>query len=60
MLYVLQYLAVIAAFLLPWGVLGSIQAKKDGDQKKLKLYGILAAVSIAVVGATVALGLGLN
>lgn len=60
MLYVLQYLAVICAFLLPWGVLGSIQAKKDGDAKKLKIYGILAAVSIVVVGATVVLAFGLN
>ena len=56
----MQYLAVICAFLLPWGVLGSIQAKKDGDPKKLKIYGILAAVSIVVVGVTVALGLWLN
>ena len=60
MLYVLQYLAVICAFLLPWGVLGSIQAKKDGDPKKLKIYGILAAVSIVVVGVTVAWAFGLN
>ena len=60
MLYILQYLSVICAFLLPWGVLGSVQAKKDGDSRKLKLYGILAAVSLIVVGTTVALAFSLN
>jgi len=60
MLYILQYLSVICAFLLPWGVLGSVQAKKDGDNRKLKLYGILAAVSLIVVGTTVALAFSLN
>ncbi|MBE6598368.1 MAG: hypothetical protein E7638_02875 [Ruminococcaceae bacterium] len=60
MLYVLQYLAVICAFLLPWGILGSIHAKKDGDGRKLKIYAVLAVVSIVVVGATVALAFALN
>ncbi len=60
MLYVLQYLAVISAFLLPWGVLGFFQARKDGDGKKQKLYGILAAVTAVVVGLTVALVFSLS
>lgn len=60
MLYILQYLSIICAFLLPWGVLCSVQAKKNGDGRKLKIYGILAAVSIAVVGITVMLAFVLN
>ena len=60
MLYLLQYLSIICAFVLPWGILGSYQAKKDGDGRKLKIYGILAAVSIVVVGITVTLAFVLN
>lgn len=60
MLYILQYLSIICAFLLPWGILGFIQAKKDGSAKKRKLYGILAAVSVVVIGITVTLAFALN
>lgn len=53
MLYILQYLAVICAFLLPWGVLGSIQAKKDSNPAKFRIYIILLAVSVIILGAVI-------
>ncbi len=60
MLYVLQYVAVICAFLLPWGILGFVDARKAGNLRKQRVYGILALVTVAVVGVTVGLAFALK
>lgn len=60
MLHVLQYLSIACAFLLPWGVFGSVEAYRAGERKKFRRSGLLALVSLGVIGLTVGVAFALH
>ena len=55
MLYVLQYLAIFAAFALPFTIGGTVHFTKTGERKKQTLCIVILAVSVLVLAAVVAI-----
>ncbi len=60
MLYVLQYLALIAAFALPWCIGGSVRFHKSGDRKKFMLCIAIGAISAIIITLTVVIAFSIN
>ncbi|MBQ4354521.1 MAG: hypothetical protein IJC71_06475 [Clostridia bacterium] len=46
MLTVLQYLALLAAFFLPWTIGGMVKFQKQGDAKKRNLCALFCGVCV--------------
>lgn len=60
MLNILQYLSLIAAFIVPW-MLGSIvKFAKLGDKKKVTVISVVLAVCILVIALCVTLAFKLS
>lgn len=53
MLEILQYLALIAAFLLPWMVGSTVKFAKAGERKKLTVTSAVLALCVLVIGVCV-------
>ena len=53
MLKVLQYLALISAFFLPWTVGGIFRYRRETDKKKLRISLAACAACVAVILLTV-------
>lgn len=60
MLEILQYLALLAAFFIPWTIGGAVKCHKEGDAKKRNLCVIFTAVCAVVVTLTLVIAFGLN
>lgn len=58
MLYLLQYLAIFAAFALPFLIGGIVHFTKTGERKKQTLCIAILAVSVLILAATVTIAFG--
>ena len=60
MLKVAQFLAIGAAFFLPWLVGTMISAFKSGDRRKMTRFGIICFADVVFLAACIALAFALN
>lgn len=60
MLNILQYLSLIAAFIVPWMIGSIVKFAKLGDKKKVTVISVVLAVCILVIALCVALAYKLN
>lgn len=58
MLYVLQYLAIIAAFALPFLIGGIVRFAKSGERRKLTLCIVLLAAAVVSLALTLMIAFG--
>lgn len=58
MLFALQYLAIFAAFALPFLIGGIVHFTKSGEQRKQRLCIVLLAVSVLIFAAVLAIAFG--
>lgn len=56
----MQYLAIIAAFMLPWTVGGIVKFARNGDRKRLTIAGVLCAVMVLILAFVVYIAFGIN
>ncbi len=55
MLYLLQYLAIIAAFALPFFIGGIVRFRKSGERRKMTFCIVFLAVSAVILAASLAI-----
>mgnify|MGYP004510068577 CR=1 FL=1 len=60
MLYILQYLSLIAAFIVPWMIGSIVKFAKLGDKKKVTVISVVLAVCILVIALCVTLAFKLS
>ena len=60
MLNILQYLSLIAAFIVPWMIGSIVKFAKLGDKKKVTVISVVLAVCILIIALCVALAYKLN
>ncbi len=60
MLNILQYLSLIAAFIVPWMIGSIVKFAKLGDKKKVTVISVVLAVCILVIALCVTLAYKLN
>ena len=60
MLYLLQYLSIIAAFLLPFLIGGIVRFQKSGERRKLTFCIAGLAVSAVILAAVLTISFGLS
>ena len=60
MLNILQYLSLIAAFIVPWMIGSIVKFAKLGDKKKVTVISVLLAVCILVIALCVTLAFKLS
>ena len=60
MLNLLQYAALICAFLLPFAVGFVVQSVKSGDRRKLTIAVTALAVALCIIGVTVWFAFGIS
>ncbi|MBO5257218.1 MAG: hypothetical protein J6C42_06980 [Clostridia bacterium] len=58
MLYLLQYLAIIAAFALPFLIGGIVRFSKSGERRKMTFCIAFLAVSVVILAASLAIAFG--
>jgi len=58
MLYILQYLAILAAFALPFTVGGIVHFTKTGERKKQTLCIVILAVSVLILASVLVIAFG--
>lgn len=60
MLNILQYLSLIAAFIVPWMIGSIVKFAKLGDKKKVTVISVVLAVCILVIALCVTLAFKLS
>lgn len=60
MLTILQYLALLAAFFVPWTVGEAVKCHKNGDTRKRNFCVIFTAVCVILLVLTVVIAFGVN
>ena len=60
MLNILQYLSLIAAFIVPWMIGSIVKFAKLGDKKKVTVISVVLAVCIIVIALCVTLAFKLS
>lgn len=60
MLNILQYLSLIAAFIVPWLIGSIVKFAKLGDKKKVTVISVVLAVCILVIALCVTLAFKLS
>ena len=60
MLNLLQYLSLIAAFIVPWMIGSIVKFAKLGDKKKVTVISVVLAVCILVIALCVTLAFKLS
>ena len=60
MLNILQYLSLIAAFIVPWMIGSILKFAKLGDKKKVTVISVVLAVCILVIALCVTLAFKLS
>ena len=60
MLNILQYLSLIAAFIVPWMIGSIVKFAKLGDKKKVTVISVVLAVCILVIALCVRLAFKLS
>lgn len=60
MLEILQYLSLIAAFIVPWMIGTIVKSAKDGDKKRVVVCSVVLAVCVAIVALCVTIAFMLN
>ena len=60
MLNILQYLSLIAAFIVPWMIGSIVKFAKLGDKKKVTVISVVLAVCILVIALCVTLAIKLS
>lgn len=60
MLNILQYLSLIAAFIVPWMIGSIVKFTKLGDKKKVTVISVVLAVCILVIALCVTLAFKLS
>ena len=60
MLNILQYLSLIAAFIVPWKIGSIVKFAKLGDKKKVTVISVVLAVCILVIALCVTLAFKLS
>ena len=60
MLNILQYLSLIAAFIVPWMIGSIVKFAKLGDKKKVTVISVVLAVCILVIALCVTLAFNLS
>ena len=60
MLNILQYLSLIAAFIVPWMMGSIVKFAKLGDKKKVTVISVVLAVCILVIALCVTLAFKLS
>ena len=60
MLNILQYLSLIAAFIVPWMIGSIVKFAKLGDKKKVTVISVVLAVCILVLALCVTLAFKLS
>lgn len=60
MLELLQYLSLIAAFIIPWIIGSVVKSAKAGDRKKVFVLSAVLAVCVLVIAFCVFLAFSLN
>ncbi len=60
MLNILQYLSLIAAFIVPWMIGSIVKFAKLGDKKKVTVISVVLAVCILIIALCVTLAYKLN
>ena len=60
MLNILQYLSLIAAFIVPWMIGSIVKFAKLGDKKKVTVISVVLVVCILIIALCVALAYKLN
>lgn len=60
MLNILQYLSLIAAFIVPWMIGSIVKFAKLGDKKKVTIISVVLAVCILVIALCVTLAFKLS
>ena len=60
MLNILQYLSLIAAFIVPWMIGSIVKFAKLGDKKKVTVISVVLAVCILIIALCVALAYKLS
>ena len=58
MLYLLQYLAILAAFALPFLIGGTVRFLKSGERRKMTFCIAALAVSAVILAAVLAIAFG--
>ena len=58
MLFVLQYLAIFAAFALPFLIGGLVHFTKSGERRKRRFCIVLLAVSVLIITAVLGIAFG--
>ena len=60
MLNILQYLSLIAAFIVPWMIGSIVKFAKLGDKKKVTVISVVLAVCILIIALCITLAYKLN
>ncbi len=60
MLNILQYLSLIAAFIVPWMIGSIVKFAKLGDKKKVTVISVVLAVCILIIALCVTLAFKLS
>lgn len=60
MLEILQYLALIAAFIVPWMIGSVVKFAKAGDKKRLTVTSAVLAFCVLVIGGCVWLAFAIH
>lgn len=60
MLNILQYLSLIAAFIVPWMIGSIVKFAKLGDKKKVTVISVVLAVCILVIALCITLAFKLS
>ena len=60
MLNILQYLSLIAAFIVPWMIGSIIKFAKLGDKKKVTVISIVLAACVLIIALCVTLAFNLS
>ena len=60
MLNILQYLSLIAAFIVPWMIGSIVKFAKLGDKKKVTVISVVLAVCVLVIALCVTLAFKLS
>jgi hypothetical protein len=60
MLNILQYLSLIAAFMIPWMIGSIVKFAKAGDRKKVTVLSLILAACVLIIALCVFLAYTLN
>ncbi len=60
MLNILQYLSLIAAFIIPWMIGSIVKFAKAGDRKKVAVLSLILAACIVIIAFCVILAYSLS